>query len=131
MCALGTESSLWNERDGNLFWLTKVLSVHQARKKKKVGHGREHFFIKKGDWYVNLIYYKQIHPDTQLHFRVGQRGLTLCESLLIYPRTGDILDISSIQTPYNYIMKRVITPNQIQIYYHTKTPFQNNTIVYM
>ena len=93
MCALGTESSLWNERDGNLFWLTKVLSVHQARKKKKVGHGREHFFIKKGDWYVNLIYYKQIHPDTQLHFRVGQRGLTLCESLLIYPRTGDISDI--------------------------------------
>ena len=60
MCALGTESSLWNERDGNLFWLTKVLSVHQARKKKKVGHGREHFFIKKGDWYVNLIYYNLV-----------------------------------------------------------------------
>ena len=49
VCALGTDPSLWNERDDNPFWLAKILSVHQARKKKKVGHGREHYFIKKGD----------------------------------------------------------------------------------
>ena len=71
VCALGTDPSLWNERDGNPFWLANVLSVHQARKKKKIGRGREHYFIKKGDWYVNLVYYEQIDSDTSLQFRVG------------------------------------------------------------
>ena len=34
----------------------------------------------------------RIHHYSQ--FRLGQRDVSLCESLLIDPRTGDVLDIS-------------------------------------
>ena len=42
---------------------------------------------------MNLIYFEQIEPDTPLQFRLGKRDVGLCESLLIDPRTGDVLDI--------------------------------------
>ena len=111
-CAIGVDPRLWNERNGNPFWIAKIHSVHRSRRKKKIscGNGRAFYWIKKGDWYMNLTYYEQIDPDNALEFEVGKRDVGLCESLLIDPSTGHVVnvdfDLDSLtlsQSSFNYI----------------------------
>jgi len=96
-CAIGVDPMLWNEKDGNPFWIAKINSIHKARRKKKVKFdrdGREFYWIKKGDWYMNMTYYEQIDPCNDLEFELGRRDIGLCESLLIDPSTGHVVDVN-------------------------------------
>ena len=115
-CAIGVDPRLWNEREGNPFWIAKIHSVHKARKRKKIscGSGRAFYWIKKGDWYMNLTYYEQIQPDNCLEYEIGKRDVGLCQSLLIDPGTGHVVnvdfDLDSLtlsEISFNYIRQNV------------------------
>ena len=42
---------------------------------------------------MNLTYYEQIDSDNDLEFEIGKRDVGLCQSLLIDPSTGHVVNV--------------------------------------